>query len=293
MKPYKYLFLLHLIVFIYGFTAILGKLITLPAIDLVWWRVLIALSGISIYLFIRQISIKVGEKELFYYIFLGLIIAIHWIFFYEAIKVSNVSVTLVCYSSGALFASLLEPVFYKRKIIWYEFFFGMLVMAGVYLIFKVETKYTTGILYSLLAAFLSALFAVLNGPLVKKQNVKLISFYEMVGALFTMLIFLLFAGKVHLSFTSQIFSISVSDWIYLLILGLICTSFAYTAGLEVMKGVSPYTLILTVNLEPVYGIILAFFIFGEEEKMSLGFYLGALIIFTTIFADALLKRKRK
>jgi drug/metabolite transporter (DMT)-like permease len=217
---------------------------------------------------------------------------VHWIFFYGAIKVSNVSVTLACFSSGALFASLLEPIFYKRKIIWYELFFGMIVMAGVYLIFKVETKYTLGILYSLIAAFLSALFAVLNGPIVKKQSVKLISLYEMAGAVLTMIIFLLFTGKFHLGFITQNFSIPLSDWIYLLILGLVCTSFAYTAGLEVMKGVSPYTLILTINLEPVYGIILAFFIFGEEEKMSLEFYIGALVIFVTIFADAWLKNKK-
>ena len=169
---------LHLIVFIWGFTAILGALITLEALPLVWYRMLFASCFIFLFLIYKGYSLQVSKKLLFGFLFAGLIIALHWLTFFKAIKESNISVTLACLATGAFFASILEPIFYKRKIIWYEVGFGLIVIAGLYIIFKVEGHFFYGIVLALCSAFLSALFSVINGKFAKLYNPTVISFYE-------------------------------------------------------------------------------------------------------------------
>lgn len=279
-------FLLHLIVFIWGWTAILGKLITISSTSLVWYRILIAVTGILIYLKLTSASLRTTSKALLKFFGVGLIIALHWVFFYEAIKVSTISVTLACFASGTLFASLLEPLFFKRRIIPMEIIFGLIVIAGIYLIFQFESQYVLGIVFSLAAAFLSSLFTVFNAILVREHDSRIISFYELLGGFAGLSIFMLLSG----SFTPEFFNISSSDWIYLVILALVCTAFAFIVSVEIMKEINPFTIVLTVNLEPIYGIILAYFIFGEEERMTLGFYIGSLVVLATIFANAALKK---
>ncbi len=297
---FKNLLHLHFIVFIFGFTAILGDLITIDALPLVWYRMLLASGFIYFYIRWKKISLKVSRK-LFGILFLsGIVIALHWITFFTAVKVSNVSITLALMSTGAFFTSILEPIFYKRKVILYEIFFGILVIGGLYLIFEVESGYTEGILYALTSAFLSAVFSLLNGKIAQKYNPSLISFYELisgVGVLTLFLILLTFFGNISEGFTPTFFQLEGSDWLFLAILASICTAYAFIASVKVMKYLSPYTVMLTINMEPVYGIFLAFLIFGEKEKMNPQFYYGGLIILTTVILNGIIKsikdRKRR
>lgn len=286
LKSYLHL---HVIVFIWGFTAILGKLISLEALDLVWYRMLFASVIMTFVVLLSKEKVKVPFNVLIGFIVSGIIIAAHWLTFYQAIKVSNVSITLACLSTGAFFASILEPIFYKRKVIWYELLFGIIVVVGLGIIFNVETKYTTGIYLAVTSAFLSALFSVINGKYAKEYDPNIISLYELSSGVFFISIYLFFAG----SFTSAFFALSVNDLIWLFLLSSICTAYAFSASVKVMKFLSPFTVMLTINLEPIYGIILALLIFDDTEEMSPLFYVGALIILATVIANGIVKSYKK
>lgn len=286
LKSYLHL---HLIVFIWGFTAILGALITLDALPLVWFRMLFAVGFIAIYIYYKKLPLRVPTKILLQFLFSGFIIALHWFTFFHAIKISNVSITLACLSTGALFAAILEPILYGKKIVPYELFFGLLVVVGLYIIFNVEGNYFLGIVMALTSAFLSALFAVINSRLVKSYDATVISFYELSGGVVFFSFLLLFFG----SFSVEFFQLSMKNLVYLLILSSVCTAYAFIASTAVMKFLSPYTVMLTINLEPIYGIILAVLIFEEKEQMSFGFYVGAVIILLTVLLNAFIKSKKK
>lgn len=276
---------LHLIVFVWGFTAVLGALISLDALPLVWFRMFLAVLFIVFYIVYKKIPLQLSKKVLLQLLFAGIIIALHWFTFFRAIKVSNVSVTLACLSTGAFFTSLLEPLLVGRKIIWYEVFFGIIVVFGLSIIFRVESQYVEGMLLALSSAFLSALFSIINSKFAKAYNPTVISFYELSGGVlfFTLL---LVATQ---SFDANFFSISASDWFYLAILSSFCTAYAFIASVKVMKFLSPYTVMLTINLEPIYGIILAVIVFHEKEKMNPQFYIGALIILATVILNGIVK----
>jgi drug/metabolite transporter (DMT)-like permease len=285
----KSYFKLHWIVFIWGFTAVLGRLITLDAMPLVWFRMLFAVVFIFIYNKFTNTSIRLPKKVILKFLVAGLVIALHWFTFFRAIKVSNVSITLACLSTGAFFASIIEPIFFKKKIIWYEIFFGLLVIVGLSIIFKVEGNYIEGIVLALISAFLSACFAVINSKFVVNYEPKVISFYELSGGVLFFSIFLLATS----SFNSDFFQLSTNDFLYLLVLSSVCTAYAFIASTSVMKFLSPYTVMLTINLEPIYGILLAVLIFKEKEQMSSTFYFGALLILITVILNAVLKAKHK
>ncbi|WP_149206374.1 DMT family transporter [Flavobacterium johnsoniae] len=276
---------LHLIVFIWGFTAILGALITIDADNLVWYRMFIAMIFLGGFIAFKKQSFQVPVKEFFKLIFVGLLIALHWIFFFKAIHVSNVSITLSIFSLGAFFASLLEPLFYGRKVLWYEVFFGLVIIAGLGLILQVEIKYLTGVYYALAAIILGVLFTLMNGKLISDHEPSVITFYEFGAGVFFITIYFLFQGK----FTADFFQMSLNNWVLLLILASICTAYAFTASVKVMQRLTPYTVMLTTNLEPVYGIVLAYFILGGKEKMSVEFYIGAVIIIITVILNGVFK----
>ncbi|WP_347374972.1 DMT family transporter [Aequorivita sp. Q41] len=284
---------LHFIVFIWGFTAVLGALITLEAIPLVWFRMLLATLIVFVFLKFRKEKLKFSLKTLSGFALAGIIIALHWLTFFGAIKASNVSVTLAVLSTGAFFASILEPLLYGRKIILYEVLFGLIVVVGLYIIFDVETSYTLGIVLALISAFLSALFSVINGKFVIKHKASAISFYELMFGVLGISIYLVFSG----GFTAEFFAISAHDWLYLILLASVCTAYAFIASIHVMKWISPYTVMLTINMEPVYGIVLALIVLGDSENMSPQFYYGALIILLTVVANGIIKitqeRKRR
>lgn len=286
----------HLIVLIWGFTAILGALITLDAVPLVWYRMLVASFFILLWIKWKRKELRLPRRTLWVMLAAGVIIALHWLTFFGAIKVSNVSITLAMLSTGAFFASILEPIFYKRKVIWYEIVFGLLVMMGLYIIFQVETDYALGIILALISAFLSAVFALINGKLARREDAAVISFYELLtgtGAISLYLLILTIFGGADSGFTLEFFTLSLEDIWYLFILASICTAYAFIASVAVMKHLSPYTVMLTINLEPVYGILLAFVIFGDDEKMAPGFYYGALLILSTVILNGILKTQRK
>ncbi len=287
-KLFNYLHL-HFIVFIWGFTAVLGALISIDVIPLVWHRMFLGAIFVLLYILFKKDKLKVSLKDLLKFAFVGFLIALHWFLFFYAIKVSNVSITLAMMSTGAFFASLLEPIFFRRKIVKYEVVFGLIVIIGLYIIFKIESEYISGILLALLASFLGALFAILNGILVKTHNASIITFYELLFGVLCISVYVLFTG----GFSLEFFILSTNDWIYLLILALVCTAYAFIASIHVMKWISPYTVMLTTNMEPVYGIILAVLILGDKEYMSPTFYLGAVIILITVIVNGIIKTSKK
>jgi len=276
---------LHLIVFIWGFTAILGALISIQADALVWYRMLFA--GVFLFLFIlfKKQSFRIPIREFFKLIFVGLLIAVHWIFFFKAIHISNVSITLSVFSLGAFFTSILEPIFYGRKVLWYEVLFGLVIIAGLALILQVEINYFEGMMYALVSIIIGVLFTLMNGKLIEKHEPSVITFYEFLAGVFFISIYFLFDNK----FTAEFFILTSNDWVLLFILSSVCTAYAFTASVKVMRKLSPYTIMLTTSLEPVYGIILAFFIIGGKEKMSVEFYIGAILIVITVILNGILK----
>ncbi len=286
----------HVIVFIWGFTAVLGALISIDAVPLVWYRMLLASGFIFLWIWWKKKNLRVAPKKLLILIVAGIIIALHWLTFFGAIKVSNVSITLALLSTGAFFTSILEPLFYKRKFVGYEIIFGLVVMAGLYIIFKVETEYTLGIILGLISAFLSAVFTLINGKLIQHAAPSVISFYELFTGVIAISLYLAYvtvSSEGTGGFNWEFFNLSSSDWIYLLILASVCTAYAFIASVAVMKHLSPYTIMLTINLEPIYGIFLAFLVFGNKEQMEPQFYYGAAIILATVILNGYLKTKRK
>lgn len=278
---------LHFVVFIWGFTAILGDLITLDAMPLVWNRMGLAAAVLFIYVAVKHIKLKINPKYIAVFLAAGVIIAAHWVTFFHAIKISNVSVTLACMSSGAFFTSILEPFFFKKKIVAYEMILGLLVIAGIVTIFNVESEYKWGILTALISAFLSALFSVINGLAVKNNSPTVITTYELFGGWLALSFFFLFNGTLN----ADLLPTKTTDMIYMFILAVVCTAYPFIESVRVMKQLSPFTVVLTINLEPVYGILMAFFFLGDDEKMSTGFYAGAIIILFSVVANAYIKKR--
>jgi drug/metabolite transporter (DMT)-like permease len=274
----KNLIILHFTVFIWGFTGILGQLIHVHAVYLVWYRVIIAFSTLFLYFKFNSTEIKVSRDTFLKLFFTGALVGGHWILFFQSIKSSTVSVTLVCLSSLTLFTAIFEPLLSKKKISKLEIIAGLLIISGIVLIFKFETQYTMGIFLGLSSACFASLFSIINSKQVKQREAPVIAFYELLGALFWISVYLLATG----GFDKNMKLVS-SDIGYLLILGTVCTSLAYVAGVSVMKELSAFRVALITNLEPVYGIIMAFFFFGDLGKMTGGFWAGALIILSTIF----------
>lgn len=277
---------MHMIVVIYGFTAILGKLIHTDAFVLVFYRTSIAALVLGVFIFLKKSKFQVSRKLLGKLIFTGAVVAAHWICFFHSIKIANVSVALVCLASTTLFTAFLEPLFHKQKIKLLEVIIGLIVIIGIYLIFQFGTNYYLGIIVALLSALLAALFTVLNKQLIQKSDAVTIAFYEMMVGAVAVFIFILFTTKADW----LQFNIGVMDFIYILILATICTAFAFVIQVSVMKQLSAYFVALAINMEPIYGIVLAYFIFGASEYMSLGFYAGAALIIISVFGYSIGKK---
>lgn len=280
--------ILHFTVLIWGFTGVLGELITVSALHLVWYRVLIAAVSLVLYYLFTKRSLLVPKDQLLQYLGVGVIVGLHWVLFFHAIKVSTVSVTLVTLSSVTLFTAILEPIINRKRISIADVIVGLVIIFGIYLIFKFEFKYFWGIVYGLSCAFCASIFSILNARMVKKGSPTTITLYEMVGAWIGVSLVMLFTGD----FDEQMI-LSQSDLLYLLLLGVVCTAIAYVLGVAVMRELSAFTVALTTNMEPVYGIILALLIFGQKEAMSIGFYFGAVIVLAAVFVYPYLKTKIK
>ncbi|WP_186757539.1 DMT family transporter [Echinicola salinicaeni] len=281
-KSVKDYIMLHFVVLIWGFTAILGLLISIPAVEIVFYRTLMATVILGMVFAIKKRKLGLPFDELAKILGTGALIGLHWILFFGAARISTASVCLAGMATCSLWTAFIEPWVNKVKIKWYEVILGIMVLAGLYVIFSFELQYWEGLLMAVGAAFLGACFTVSNGRLTKRHSPYLITFYEMMGAcIFTALFMPFYVNYFSGNGTLEMVP-TLSDWFWLFLLSGVCTVYAFSVSVELMKRLSVFVINLTVNLEPVYGIILAVLIFGEEEQMTSGFYIGALIILISV-----------
>lgn len=283
------LFRLHTIVFLWGFTAILGKLISVNAQILVFYRMFFA--AVLLFLFLRVVkkrSIGISKKLLLQLTVIGTFMAFHWLFFFHSIKVSNVSIALSCLSLSTLFAAILEPLIFKRKVDVSEVVMGIVIVLCMYLIFKTEFRFKQGIFYGILTAFFGTVFSVFNGKLYGKTSSGNIIFYEIFAGWAVLTAYYLVSGQLL-----QIGDIGLKDILLVVVLASVFTAYPMFESINLMKYITPFTLVLTVNLEPVYGIILAYLIFGESEHMSPLFYAASLIMILAIVVNGILKSRKR
>ena len=281
---------LHFIIFIWGFTSILGALIDLDSSAIVWFRMMIGAGAIALYfLLFSPKSFRIHPGAMKYYLLGGILISVHWLLFFYAIKISSISLTLSILSSASLMTSVLEPLVFKRPLRLYEVFFGLFVILGLYLIFGVQKENMLGIVTALLCTLLSVLFSLLNGKLIQHYPANSISFYQLLtgGLLFTVV--LLFSEQTVAGF----YRLTYDDWLWLFLLATVCTAYATIASVQILKHVTPFTMMISLNLEPVYGILFSLLIFGEKELMSGQFYLGVLIILGGVIGNGIYKRQRE
>jgi drug/metabolite transporter (DMT)-like permease len=288
MGKYRNLILMHVIVFIWGFTGILGKEIHLESVPLVWWRCLVAALTLGLFIGISRKKQVIPFREILKMMGVGLLTALHWICFFGSIKASNLSIALAVLSTSSFFVAIVSPLIRKEKFQPYELFLGVALFIGVGIMLKFESDKTMGILLSLGAAFFAALFSTFNSKLVEKHPPTQIAFYEMVAAFLGISVVMLFYGNADV-----LYSISSMDLLYIIILGALATGVAYVIGIEVMKELSPFTCAVAVNMEPIYTIAFALLIYGQSEIMSSEFYVGLLIIVVSVFLDAWLKYRKK
>lgn len=281
---------LHFIVFLWGFSAILGKLVTISAVELVWYRSIFAALGMGAVIYFSRGTFKVSKPDLWRLLAIGAIVSLHWIAFFGAARVANVSVSLVGFATNSLWAALLEPWFNKSRIKKYELLLGLIVLTGLYIIFSFDFQYKLGLALGVFAGFTSALFSVLNAAMVKRNSARTITFYEMIGVVIVTAAFLPLAGLggVDIRFPALP---PAMDLLYISILAAVCSVYAYTVAVDLMKRISVFVIQLSLNLEPVYGIIMAVIIFGQEEKMNMNFYIGTLVILGAVIAYPLVKKR--
>jgi len=288
---------LHFIVLLWGFTAILGKLISLPPVELVFWRTLLASAGLAVLLLVRGQGLRVELGAALRLLSVGILVAVHWITFFLAARLSSVSVCLAGMATLALWASLLEPLVLWRRVRAYEVGLGLLTMIGLYLVSQAELDQLLGLSVAIISAGLSALFSVLNSKLVKQHSPLRLTFYEMLGACLAIVVFMPLYSRYFTTGAGLHLAPAPFDWLWLLVLAGACTVYAFSSSVELMKRLSAFVVNLTINLEPVYGIVLAVLIFGNQEKMSFGFYLGTLVILFSVLIHPVLdqwnQRRRK
>ena len=298
---------LHFIVFVWGFTAILGKFISIDALALVFNRTAITSIAIGLYLILRRKSFKANSRDLLFMWLCGVLIAVHWITFFGAIKIANISITLAGISTGALWTALLNPLLTKSRIDWTELGLGLLVILGIVIVFYEEpssaslerynlgslsfTNFQIGLIIALFSAMLSASFSILNKKLVSRYPRPIqVTFWELSFAFLSILIYQLIFGANTLT---SLWASSHSDLLFLGILALLCTAYPFIKSVELLKRMSPFSVMLAINLEPVYGILLAALFFGATESMNPQFYIGVIIILTTVIANGIIKARKR
>ena len=275
----KALIQLHIAVFLAGFTAILGKLITLNEGLLVWYRLFITvITLLALQYFKKQLQ-RIALKDALHIFGVGALVAIHWVTFYGSVKYANVSVALVCFSATGFFTALLEPLITKKPLVLTEVGLGLLAIIGIYIIFDFHPQYKVGIIFGIISAFGSALFPIFNKGLVVRFAPETITLYELAGGLITLTILVPFY---LLQFPAAYYLPTASDWGWLLVLAWLCTVLSFHLQLNALKKISAFTANLTYNLEPVYGIILAFIFFKENEQLNPWFYLGVSCILLAV-----------
>ena len=284
---------LHIMVIFLGFTGVLGKLITLETPYLVWHRMFIAFIALFIFLFIKKQIKTIKKKDILPLLGIGTIVALHWFFFFGAIKVSNISVAVICLATASLFSAFLEPLFFKRKLLGYELIFGIIVFVTLtFMLYEKpennDINYFLGYVYGIASAFLGTLFTMFNGKYINKVDAAKITMVEMLGGVMIISLYFILIGDFSV-FTTII---SLNDFIYLILLGTICTAGIFVWMTEIMRHITPYALIMAINLEPIYSIIIGLIIFNETEIMNLSFYIGSSVILFIVFLDGFIKNKK-
>jgi drug/metabolite transporter (DMT)-like permease len=284
---------LHFIVFLWGFTAILGMLVSMPSVELVFYRTFISAIALAIMLLVGKKSFAIGTKDIVKTLGTGIIIGVHWILFFAAARLSNISVCLAGIATISLWTSLLEPLMTKKRVKGFEVVLGLMAIVGIVIIFNVEFKYAWGLFVAIVSAFLAAVFTVINSQFTQRHYHFTVTFYEMIGASLSIILFFPIYGA-YFSDGVQL-GLHGYDLLWLTILALACTVYAYSESVKLMKRIPAFAVNLAVNLEPIYGIILALVIFGEQEKMKPGFYLGTLVILSSVLVYPWINRyyKRK
>ncbi|MES2647267.1 MAG: DMT family transporter [Bacteroidota bacterium] len=284
----KALIQLHIAIFLAGFTAILGKLISLNAISLVWWRLLITVFVLFFFFRITLKKINYDRVLIAKVVGVGALVGLHWLSFFGSVKFANVSIALVCFSSSGFFSALIEPIIIKRRISLFELLLGIISMGGIYIIFHFDTRYKVGIGLGVISAALSALFSIFNKILVRKMEGLHMTAYEMAGALAVVSLIIPFSlGSGNAFWPENI------DWLYLAVLSVLCTVWAFFLQLKALQHISAFTLNLSYNLEPVYGIALAFLIFKENKHLNGSFYIGLALIIIALSAQMYVVRKKR
>ncbi len=291
LKDYLHL---HFIIFLWGFTAVVGKEMTVPAVELVFYRCLLAVLGLALLLRWKNISFNIGRTAILKMLGTGCFTSLHWITFFASAKMSNVSICLAGLATTTLWTSFIEPIIMRRPLRWYEVTLGLVILCGLYLIFHFQFNFAVGLLVAISSALFVSLFSVINGTLAKQYNHFTITFYEMVGALLCTIILLPIYNYYFLDNQAiQWLSFGVenlNNWLGIAFLAIVCTVYAYAACVEIMQRLSAFTVNLSVNMEPVYGIIVAAILLNEHEKMNIGFYAGAGVILLSVLAYPLLKK---
>ena len=282
---------LHIAVFLFGFTAILGDLIQLSALLIVWWRVLLTSISLAFIIRLGRLFRTLPPRKILTFMGIGVIVATHWVTFYGAIKLSNASIGVIAMATTSFFTSLIEPFVMRQRVKWYELALGLLIVPGMALIVSAtDLSMIKGLMLGLLSAFLAALFATLNKRLITQSDERSITFLEMSSAwLFLSVvipIWIIYSGE-----PLNIWPPTLIDWGYLLILALVCTTLAYVLALRALQHISAFASNLSINLEPVYGILLAWLLLNENEELDTGFYLGAGIIVLAVLSYPLIKRR--
>jgi len=278
---------LHFIVLLWGFTPVLGKLISLSALDLVFWRLIFAALSLAIFIVYKKFKFDLSLKETGVIFIMGTMVGAHWYFFYHAIKVSNVSIAMAGFSTMTLFASVLQPLLLKKKFFWGDAFYGLIILVGLAIILSFENGAIAGIIYGILAALTGAFFGIYNGKLIIKHNSSYITIIEFIGALIFVVIIKFLMNDNHFYLATLL----NYDIFWLLVLSILCTTLAFTLSVEIMKFFTPFTVIITNNLEPVYGVVFSILLFGNSEIMSNQFYFGAIIILICVFSYPFFKKK--
>jgi len=290
LKDYLHL---NFIVIVWSFTAVLGLLISIPAVEIVFYRTLIATIAIAVMIQVTGHRSDVSRNQIIKMLLTGGVIGIHWVLFFASARIANASISLIGLATVALWTSILEPLANRRKIKLFEVFLGLVIIGGLYIIYNVNLAYKLGLLMAVFSAMAAATFSVINGKFAHRHHHFTITLYEMMGACLSMVLFI----PIYTQYfsTTGIFEwrLNLSDFLYLLVLALVCTVYAFSASVELLKRISVFASNLFIHMEPIYGIILAVLIFKETEHMDAGFYLGATVIVLAVLSYPIVKYYQK
>jgi len=282
---------LHFLVFLWGFTAVLGKLVSIPSVEMVFYRTLLAALGMAALLLTMRGSFELSKSDFFKIALTGFIVAIHWLTFFGSGRVSNPSTSLVGFATCSFWAALIEPIAKRKKIQLLDIGLGLLVIIGLAIIFSGEFQYPFGLFLGIISGLTAAIFSVINSKLVVRVNARTITFYEMVSATLIIFLFLPIYKNTWAEGGQLNLTPLLSDWIYIAILAWVCSVYAYSVAINLTKKLPVFFIQLALNLEPLYGIVLALIVFGDREVMGWNFYLGTLIIISSVVIYPLLKKR--